>query len=67
MWWKDKVKVAVKRKEAAWKEVLAASDEEVKERCMEAYREEKIKVKKCIYQRKKKKVNGQFEGRRMKM
>ena len=39
MWWNDKVKASVKRKEAAWKEVLTASDEEAKERCMEAYRE----------------------------
>ena len=28
-------------KRAAWKEVLAASNEDAKERCMEAYREEK--------------------------
>ena len=59
MWWNDEIKAAVRRKEAAWKEVLAASDEEAKERCMEAYREEKRKVKKCIYQSKKK-VNEQF-------
>ena len=30
VWWNDKLKVAVMKKEAAWKEVLAASDEEVK-------------------------------------
>ena len=34
--------------------MLAASDEETKERCMEAYREKKRKVKRCIYQSKKK-------------
>ena len=45
------------------KGVLAASDEETKERCMEAYREEKKKVKRCIIQSKKK-VNEQF-GRMM--
>ena len=28
---------------------VAASDEEAKERCMEGYREEKRKVKRCIY------------------
>ena len=28
VWWKDEIKAAVRRKEAAWKEVLAASDEE---------------------------------------
>ena len=39
----------VKRKEAAWKEVLAASNEEAKEIYMKAQREEKRKVKRCIY------------------
>ena len=29
------------RKEAAWNEVLGATDEEAKERCMEAYKEKK--------------------------
>ena len=53
VWWNDEVKVAVRRKEAAWKEVSAASNEEAKERCMEAYREEKRKVKRYIYQRKR--------------
>ena len=42
---------------------MTASDEETKERCMEAYREEKRKVKRCIIQSKKK-VNEQF-GRKM--
>ena len=37
---------------------MAASDEEAKERYIEAYKEEKIKVKGCIYQSKKK-VNEQ--------
>ena len=55
----DEIKTAVRRKEAAWKKVLAASEEEEKEGCMEAYREEKRKVKRCIY-RSKKKVNEQF-------
>ena len=41
MWWNDEVKTAVRRKEAAWKEVLAASNEEAKERCMEVYKEKK--------------------------
>ena len=40
--------------------MLAANDEEAKERCMEAYREEKRKVKRAIYQGKDK-VNEQFE------
>ena len=53
----DVVKAVVRRKEAT------ASDEEAKERCMEAYREEKIKVKRCIYQSRKK-AHEQF-GRKM--
>ena len=59
MWWGDEIKAAVRRKEAAWKGVLAASNEETKERCMEAYREEKKKVKRCIIQSTNK-VNEQF-------
>ena len=45
VWQNDEIKAAVRRKE-----VLAASNEEAKERCMEAYEEEKRKVKRCIYQ-----------------
>ena len=41
------------------KVVLGARDEPVKERCMEVYKEEKIKVKQCICQREKQ-VNKQF-------
>ena len=41
VWWNNEVKAAVRRKEAAWKEVLATSNEEAEERCMEAYRQEK--------------------------
>ena len=48
MWWNDEIKAAVRRKETAWKKVLAASDEETKERCMEAYREEMRMLKRCI-------------------
>ena len=58
MWWNHEVKVSVRRKKNTWK-VLTASDEKKKERCMEAYREEKRKVKKYIIQRKKK-VNEHF-------
>ena len=47
------IKVAFRRKESAWKGVLAASDEETKERCMEAYRKKKRKVKWCMIQSKK--------------
>ena len=35
--WNNEVKAAVRRKESAWKELLAASDKEAKERCMEVY------------------------------
>ena len=38
VWWKDEAKTGIMRKEAAWKEVLAADDEEGKEICMVAYR-----------------------------
>ena len=55
VWWNDEIKDAVRRKEDAWKGVLAASDEETKESCIEAYREEKRKVKRCIIQREKSK------------
>ena len=41
------------------KVVLGARDEPVKERCMEVYKEEKIKVKQCICQRENQ-VNKQF-------
>ena len=44
VWWNDEVKPTVKRKEAAWKEVLVFNGEEAKERSMEAYREEKRRV-----------------------
>ena len=40
VWLNDEIKAAARRKEVAWKGLLAASDEETKERCMEAYREE---------------------------
>ena len=43
--------------------MLAASDEKKKERCMEVYRGEKRKIKRCIIQSKKK-VNEQL-GRKM--
>ena len=39
VWWNDEIKGAVRIKEAAWNELLA------KEKYMEAYREEKRKVK----------------------
>ena len=52
-WWNYDVKAVVKRK------MLSASDEESKERCMKV----KIKVKRCIYQSKKK-VNEPF-GRKV--
>ena len=58
MWWNNQVKAAVKRKE-----VFGARDEEARERCLEVYKEEKRKVKRCIYQSKEE-VQEQF-GRKM--
>ena len=54
MWFNNEIKAAVRRKETAWKEMLTASTEEAKERCMEAFKEEKRKVKRYIYWSKKK-------------
>ena len=52
MWWNDQIKAAVKRREDAWKEVLGSRDKDAGERCLEVYKEEKRKVKRCIYQSK---------------
>ena len=49
MWWSNDIKATVRRKDAAWKKVLATIDEKAKERRMEECIEEKIKVKRCIY------------------
>ena len=57
VWWNDEVKAAVRRKK-----VLAASDEEAKERGMEVYREENRKAKRFIYQSKKKVSEHSLEG-----
>ena len=35
MWWNNEVKAAVRRRDYAWKDALAASNEEAKEGCME--------------------------------
>ena len=45
--WNDQI-----RKEDAWKEELGARDKDAKERCLGVYKEEKRKVKMCIYQSK---------------
>ena len=45
VWWNNEINAAVRRKEVDWKEVFAASDEEAKERCMEAYREKRETLK----------------------
>ena len=58
VWWNDVVKSAVERKE-----VLGLRDEVAKDRCIEIYKEEKRKVKRCINQIRKE-VNEQF-GRKM--
>ena len=59
VWWNDVARATFESKKAVWKEVLGAGDEDAKERCMEVYKEEKRKVKMCIYQNKKE-VNEQF-------
>ena len=43
VWLNDVVKAAVKRKEAAWKEVLGARDEVAKDICMKIYKAERLK------------------------
>ena len=53
VWCNDVVKAAVERKEARWKEVLGARNEAANYRCMEVYKEEKRKVKRCIYENKR--------------
>ena len=53
------VKAAVKRKDAAFKEVLGVKNKVAKDRCMEIHKEEKINVKRCMYQSKKE-VNEHF-------
>ena len=55
--WNDVVKAAVEKKEAA------ARDKVAKDGCMGVYKEEKRKIKKCIYQSKRE-ANGHF-GRKM--
>ena len=54
-----------------WKELLGARDEDARERCLEVYKEEKRKVKRCIYQSKKeiqeqlgRKINQDVNGNR---
>ena len=39
--WDNEIKATLKRKGAAWKEVLEAKDEVAKERCLEIYKEKK--------------------------
>ena len=64
VWWTNEIKVAVRRKEAAWKEALPASDEEANERCMEEYRKEKRRQRlKGEYIRAKIKSMNSLEGR----
>ena len=46
MWWNDALKALIKIKKDALKQVLGARDEAAKERCMDAYIEEKRKDKK---------------------
>ena len=41
--WNDVVQAAIETKEAEWKEVLGARDEDAKDRCMEVYKTTKKK------------------------
>ena len=59
----DAVKDVRERKEAAWKDVLKAKNENRKKRCIEIYAEENRRVESYIYQSKKE-VNEQF-GRKI--
>ena len=66
MWWNDRVKAAIKRKE-----ILGVRDEDPREMCLEVYKEEKRKVKRCIFQSKKelqeefgRKMNEDVNGKR---
>ena len=59
VWWNGVVTDAVEKKEAEWKDALGATDKFAKERSMEAYKEEKGRVKGCIYQIKNEMI-GQF-------
>ena len=58
VWRNNEVKATVKKKE-----VLRARDEDARERCLEVYKEENRKVKRCIYESKEE-VQEQF-GRKM--
>ena len=61
--WSEEVKQAVERKKVAFLNVLKANDVISKERCMDVYREERKKTKRCISMRKRE-VNEQF-GKKM--
>ena len=41
VWWNNEIKAAIRKMKPTWKEELTACTVEAKERCMEAYREEK--------------------------
>ena len=60
MWWNDQVKTGVKREEDVWK-VLGARDEDSWERCLEAYKEEKRKVKGAFIKVRKRSKNSLAE------
>ena len=53
LWWNNVVKPLAEREESAWKEVMGGRDEVAKDRYRNIYKEEKRKVKKCMYHSKK--------------
>ena len=57
VWWNNKVKAAVRRKEAAWKKELEANSEERKKDVWKLTNE-KRKVKRFIYQKQVSNVKG---------
>ena len=57
MWWNDEVKAAIRRKEATWREVLAASNDVWK------LIKKKRKRLKGIHIRAKRNLMNSFEGR----
>ena len=59
VWWNYEIKAVVRKKETAWKEMLAASDEEVKEGVWKRTEKRRKRIK----NKSQMKVNEQFESK----